>query len=69
MRQALLMLMLVMVSLLSFGGYCLVLIDWVQMYRLGEQEYNWPKAILEMAALIAYTYLAVRFMKTKIFLP
>lgn len=65
MRQTFAMIALVVGGLLCFGGYCLILIDWVQDYRLGVFRKNWLEAVLETGALGLYTFLAIRFLKTK----
>ncbi len=66
MRQLLFIVILIIGSVASFAGYCAVLIDWLQDLSNGIYANNRLEAALETAALFLYTYLAVRFMKSKL---
>lgn len=66
MRQLLLILVLIIGSVASFAGYCAMLINWIQDLNNGMYATNKLEAILETAALLLYTYLAVRFMRSKL---
>ena len=66
MHQASCILILIVVGIICFSGYCMALIDWVQDARTGVYESNHLEAVLETSALIVYTYLAIRFMKRKV---
>jgi hypothetical protein len=65
MRQILVMFSLIVGLLACFSSYGLALIDWVQGLHLGIYEKNWAEAVLETVALGLYTYLAIRFLRTK----
>lgn len=57
-----LMIMLVVIgAIAAFVGYFAALIDWIQDYTSGRYSYNPSEAVFETLALIAYTYLGVRF--------
>ncbi len=66
MRQLLLIVILIIGSFASFAGYCAILIDWIQDLSSGVYANNRLEAVLETAALFLYTYMAVRFMKSKL---
>ena len=65
MRQLLLLVMLVIGSVASFAGYCAILIDWTRDLSSGVYADNKVEAVLETGALLLYTYMAIRFMKSK----
>jgi hypothetical protein len=65
MRQAPSILLFIVVGIICFSGYCVALIDWVQDARTGVYKRNHIEAVLETSALVVYTYLAMRFMKSK----
>ncbi|MGF7216316.1 hypothetical protein GGR92_002481 [Spirosoma lacussanchae] len=61
------MFLLIAIGLLGFCGYCTALLDWVQDVRTGAYILNYPEAVLETSALIMYTYLSIRFFRSKLF--
>ena len=66
MRSALLPVLLLTISLIGFTGYCYALIDWVQDVQTGVYERNYIEAIVETTALGLYSYLAIRFLRSKL---
>ncbi|MBC3785975.1 hypothetical protein FHK02_2456 [Spirosoma sp. LMG 31448] len=65
MRQLLVVTILASGSLICFTGYCVALIDWVQDIENGTYWRNHLEAVLETFALFTYSYLAIRFMKSR----
>lgn len=66
MRQLLLIVILFIGSIASFVGYCAILIDWVHDLSSGVYSNNRLEAVLETTALFLYTYMAIRFMRSKL---
>ncbi|RYC67894.1 MULTISPECIES: hypothetical protein [Spirosoma] len=67
MRHTVWMFLLIATALLGFCGYCTALLDWVQDVRTGAYGLNYQEAVLETSALIMYTYLSIRFFRSKLF--
>ncbi|GAB4035228.1 hypothetical protein [Spirosoma gilvum] len=65
MRQRLLILAMVMVTITGLFFYCQAAIDWVQDLRSGVYDANPEEAILETAALSFYTFGGLFFFKWK----
>ena len=61
MDKTLLILIIVIGAVAAFVGYFAALIDWLQDYAIGTYSLNPTEAVVETLALIAYTYLGVRF--------
>ena len=56
------MILLVVIGMIAaFVGYFAALTDWVQDYSNGTYSHNPTEAVFETLALVAYTYLGVRF--------
>ncbi len=66
MRQLLLIIILIIGSVASFTGYYAMLTDWIQDLSSGLYTNNRLEATLETTALFLYTYMAVRFMRSKL---
>ncbi|WP_155297166.1 hypothetical protein [Spirosoma aerolatum] len=66
MRQSLLMMSSVLASLLGFMGYCWLLIDWYQDMKYGHYEREPLETIVESGVIIAYCYVAFRFIQPKV---
>ena len=68
MRQSIFLILLITASLLSFGWYCVSLIDLVEDIKTGVYEHNYllSLSIIKSLALLVYTYLAIQFIKSKI---
>ena len=61
MDKTVLILAVVIGTIAAFVGYFAALIDWLQDYTSGRYSHNLMEAVFETLALIAYTYLGVRF--------
>ena len=61
MDKTVLILAVVIGAVAAFVGYFAALIDWLQDYANGTYSHNPAEALFETLALIAYTYLGVRF--------
>lgn len=66
MQPALLLIMLLMVSFAESIGYWYALIGWIQDIHTGVYKCNHIEAIWETTALGGYTYLAFRFLRSKL---
>ncbi|WP_460994780.1 hypothetical protein [Spirosoma harenae] len=66
MRQSLLTMSIMLAGLLGFVSYCWVLIDWYQAMQLGHYERQPLALVLESVVIIAYCYLAFRFIQVKL---
>lgn len=65
MRQLLLVTFLISGGLICFIGYWVALLDWVQDMESGTYRRDHLEAVLETFALFTYSYLAIRFMKSR----
>lgn len=54
---------------MCFIGYCAALIDWVQDYQSGLYGRESVEAALETGAILLYTYIGIRFIKSRVKLP
>lgn len=68
MRHFILLCLLTLGGLLCFVGYRYALISWVQVLKTGVYAHNRAEAIVETLAIVGYTYLAIRFTRSKIIL-
>jgi hypothetical protein len=66
MRQTIIVIVLVTGILAAFLGYCTVLIDWAQDIKTGVYQINRIEGFVETANLFLYTYLAIRFVRSRI---
>jgi hypothetical protein len=58
-----LMMSIILAGLSGFLGYCWVLIDWYQDVQLGRYEREPLNTLLEAVIIMAYCYLAFRFLQ------
>ena len=61
MDKTLMVLLVVIGAVAAFVGYFAALTDWIQDYANGTYQRNPAEAVLETLALVAYTYLGIRF--------
>lgn len=66
MRHTIGLMLLITATLAGFTGYCYVLIDWAQALNTGQYQTHPVAIILETAALVVYTGLALRFLMGKL---
>lgn len=66
MRQSLLMMSSILAGLLGFIGYCWLLIDWYQDMKYGHYEREPLETIVESGVILAYCYVAFRFVQPKV---
>lgn len=66
MRQSFLMMSSMLAGLLGFMGYCWLLIDWYQDMKYGRYEREPLETIVESGVIIAYCYVAFRFIHPKL---
>ncbi|QJW91761.1 hypothetical protein HNV11_21445 [Spirosoma taeanense] len=66
MRQAVLILVIVVTSLMAMALYCLALINWVQDFYSGVYTENTTEAVVETMTLLVYTYAGIEFFKRKV---
>lgn len=61
MDKTLMIVLVVIGALAAFVGYFAAVIDWLQDYNSGRYNHNPTEAVVETLALVAYTYLGIRF--------
>ncbi len=66
MRQTIIITILLLGSLISMTGYYLALSHWIQAINEGVYKQNYLEAVLKTAALVVYTFLAVRFTRDRV---
>lgn len=66
MRNALVIPLIVVGGLITLVWYCSTLIDWLDEYSSGYYADHRIEQVLETAAIVVYTYFAVRFFRNKI---
>lgn len=69
MTQQTRLVLLLTASFMCFIGYCAALIDWVQDYQSGLYGRESVEAALETGAILLYTYIGFRFVKSGVKLP
>jgi uncharacterized membrane protein YdjX (TVP38/TMEM64 family) len=53
-------------AIIAFLWYCAALINWVQEYSSGYYAFHRIEEVLETVAIVAYTYLGIRFCRKKL---
>jgi len=65
MRQSLFLMSIILAILLGFVGYCWLLLDLFQDVKLGRYEYNPFDTLVESVVIVAYCYVAFRFIQSR----
>lgn len=66
MRQQILVVLLVAVSLAGFSAYCYACVDWLQNFGNGVYSLNKMEGFYETATILIYTFAALRFMVRRV---
>ena len=66
-RTSLFLTLLLTASFIGCIGYGYALMDWLADWRNGVYAHNSIKGIVETAALVGYTFVALRFLRSKLF--
>ena len=64
--QAMYRFILIIGLLITFIGFCIVLIDWIQDYATGFYRNHPLEALLETTGLVAYIVFALRFINSRL---
>jgi hypothetical protein len=66
MRQALFVILLILVSLTFLLGSWLTLIDWMDAITTGFYRSSYLQTVIEISTLAAYSYLGLRFFRSRL---